>query len=169
MPHYNPSNIETISRFLNGLRTSTSTLLAASYLLQNQVELFNVYGRIKVHELFGEVSTIISNTATTLLYNWTSSSPVIAVQPLCAASASMAQLAVGERVAWIGGAVATAAVLTATAGITDVNRTSQIVGTDGGVGTIGILTAGANATSGALKFSIFWSAMSDGAYVEAIL
>ncbi len=169
MPNYHPSTVAEWSRLKNGLCTSTGTLLAASYLLQNQVELFNLYGRVKIHELFGEVSTIISNTATTLLYNWTSTTPVIAVQPLCAASASMAQLAVGERVAWIGGAVATAAVLTATAGITDVNRTSQIVGTDGGVGTIGILTAGANATSGALKFSVFWSAMSDGAYIEALL
>lgn len=169
MPTYSPSTIARIGDLLNGLRTSTASLLAASYLLQNQVELFNVHGRVKIHDLFGEVTTIISNTATTLLYNWTSTTPSIAVQPLCAASASMAQLAVGERVAWIGGAVATAAVLTATPGITDVARNPQIVGTSGGVGTIGILTAGANATSGALTFSIFWSPMSDGAYVSAIL
>ena len=169
MPNYNPSTIARIGDLTNGIRVDTAALAAATYMIQNQVELFNVYGRVRIHTLFGEVTTIISNTATTCLYNFTSTSPVIAVQPLCAASGSCAQLAVGERIMWVGGAVATAAVLTATPGISDINPAPQVVGTNGGTGTIGILTAGANATSGVVKFSIFYTPMSDGAYVTAIL
>jgi len=167
MPSYSPSTISRIGDLVNGIRVSTSALAAETYIHQNQTELFNVYGRIKIHELFGEVSEAISNNAATVQYNFTSTTPVIAVQPLQAASASVAQLAVGERIAWIGGAVATAAVLTATPGITDVARIPQIVGTDGGVATIGILTAAADCTDGTVKFTIFYTPMSDGAYVTA--
>lgn len=167
MGSYSPSTIARIGDLLNGLRTDTGIVLGTVGMIQNQYELFDIVGRCKIHELFGEVTTAISNTVTTLLYNWTSTSPVIAVQPLCAASASLAQLAEGERIAWLGGAVATAAVITATPGITDVARSSQIVGTYAGTGTIGILTAAANMTSGAARFSCFWSPMSPGAYIKA--
>jgi hypothetical protein len=169
MPNYNPSTIARIGDLTNGIRVDTSTLAGATYLAQTQVELFNVFGRVRIHSLFGEVIVVFSNHATTVLYNFTSSSPVIAVQPLCAATSTVAQLAVGERIMWVGGAVATAAVLTATPAISDINPTPQIVGTIGGVGTIGMLTAAASLTSGTVKFSIFYTPMSDGAYVTAVL
>lgn len=169
MANYNPSTIARIGDLVNGIRVDTAALAAATYLAQTQVELFAVHGRIKIHDLFGEVKVVFSNNATTLQYNFTSTSPAVAVQPLQAATASVAQLAVAERIAWIGGAVATAAVLTATPGITDVARIPQIVGTDGGVGSIGFLTAAASLTSGSVKFSIFYTPMSDGAYVTANL
>ena len=105
-----------------------------------------------------------------LKYTFTSSSPVIAVADITAVTASLAQLAIGERITWIGGAVATAAVITATPGITDVARSSQIVGVSAGVGTIGINTATASITGSAtVKFSVFYTPMSDGAYVTAAL
>lgn len=165
--NFNQSTISMVGVLTNGIRVDTATLAAASYFNQAQHELFTVYGRIKIHNLFGEVTTVFSNNAATLLYNFTSSSPVIAVQPLCAACASVAQLAVGERIWWVGGAVATAAVLTATPGISDINVTPQVVGTIGGTASIGILTAAANLSSGGVVFSICYTPMSDGAYVVA--
>jgi hypothetical protein len=169
MSNYSPSTIARIADLLNGLMVSTGVLAAATYIAQAQKELFTVRGRIKIHDLFSEVSVIFGAQAALVQYNFTSSSPVIAVQPLCAVSASVASLAVGERIAWIGGAVGTAAIITATPGITDIARGSQIVGTDGGVGTIGILNTIASVTSGSFKTVIFWSAMSDGASVEALV
>ena len=171
--NYNPSTIARIGDLVNGIRVDTSSLAAATYLLTGptQTEIFNVYGRIKIHELFGEVATAaFSNHACVLYYTYTSTSPVISVAALSAASASLAQLAIGERIAWIGGAVATATVLTATPGITDVARTPQIVGVESGVATLGINTATASITGLAtVKFSIFYTPMSDGAYVTSIL
>jgi hypothetical protein len=173
MPNYAPSTIARIGDLINGVRVETSALAAATYMLTGptQTEIFNVYGRIKIHELFGEVAgAAFSNDACVLYYTYTSSSPVIAVAPLSSVGASMAQLAVGERVAWIGGAVATATVLTATPGITDVARIPQIVGVSSGVGTIGINTATASITGAAtVKFAIFYTPMSDGAYVSVRL
>ncbi|HBA83388.1 MAG TPA: hypothetical protein DCZ95_04755 [Verrucomicrobia bacterium] len=174
MPNYNASTIARIGDLVNGIRVDTSVIANATYLAGTQVEIFNVVGRVKIHSLFGEVCVVCSNNATALLFNYTSTTPSIAVQPLCGASGSMAQLAVAERVWWVGGAVATAAVLTATPGISDINATPQIVGsvTSAGanaVGTIGILTSVANQASGSIRFSIFYTPMSDGAYVTAVL
>lgn len=173
MPNYSPSTIARIGDLLNGIRVDTSSLAAATYMLTGptQTEIFNVYGRVKIHELFGEVSTAaFSNHACVLKYTFTSSSPVIAVADITAVTASLAQLAIGERMSWIGGAVATAAVITATPGITDVARIPQIVGVNAGIGTIGINTATASITGLAVvKFSIFYTPMSDGAYVTKVL
>lgn len=171
--NYNPSTIARIGDLVNGIRVDTAALAAATYMLTGptQTEIFNVFGRVKIHDLFGEVATAaFSAHACVLYYTFTSSSPVIAVGPLSAASASLSQLAVGERIAWIGGAVATATVITATPGITDVARGTQIVGVSAGVGTIGINTATASITGLAtVTFSIFYTPMSDGAYVTAAL
>ena len=119
MPNYNPSTIARIGDLVNGIRVDTSVLAAATYLLtgNNQTEIFNIVGRIKLHNLFGEVTTVLDNQATTLYYNVTWTTPTIAVGPISAASGSLAQLAVGEKISWLGGAVATAVVLTATPGI----------------------------------------------------
>jgi hypothetical protein len=172
--NFNPSTIEAVGYLTNGVRVDTSVLANATYLAQTQVELFNVIGRIKVHNLFLEVTVVCSNNATQVLFNYTSTTPVIAVQPLCGKCATIAQLAVGERVFWVGGAVATAAVLTATPGISDINVTPHVVGgvaTAGTnfVGTIGMLSSDASQASGSVRASIFYTPMSDGAYVSAIL
>jgi len=167
MANYNPSTIARIGDLVNGIRVTTGALAGATYIETTQHELFNVYGRIKIHALFSEVTVVFSNNAALVQYNFTSTTPSIAVQPLCAVSASVAQLAVGERITSVGGAVGTAAILTATPGITDINITPQIVGTDGGVATIGILSTTASLSSGAFKTSIFYTPMSDGAYVTA--
>jgi len=169
--NYNPSTIARIGDLTNGIRVDTSELAAATYLLtgDTQTDIFNVYGRVRIHSLFGEVTTILDAQATTLYYNFTSTSPVIAVQPISSVSGSLTGLAVGERIMWVGGVVATAVVLTATAGISDVNPAPQVVGTNGGTAKIGILTADASMTSGKLIFSIFYTPMSDGAYVTARL
>jgi len=171
--NYSPSTIARIGDLVNGIRVDTSDLAAATYFLTGttQTELFNIYGRIKIHELFGEVAgAAFSNHACVVYYNYTSTSPVLAVAAISSVSASLAQLAIGERIAWIGGAVATAVVLTATPGITDVARIPQIVGVNAGVGTIGMLTDTASITGAAtVKFSLFYTPMSDGAYVTAAL
>jgi len=171
--NYNPSTIARIGDIVNGIRVDTSALAAATYMLTGptQTEIFNVFGRIKIHELFGETAdAAFSAHACVLKYTFTSSSPVIVVADIQSVSATLSQLAVGERIAWIGGAVATAVVLTATPAITDVARIPQIVGVNAGVGTIGINTATASITGAAtVTFSIFYTPMSDGAYVTARL
>jgi hypothetical protein len=173
MANYNASTIARIGDLVNGIRVDTSGLAAATYFLTGgtQTELFNIYGRVKIHELFGEVSgAAFSNNACVLKYTLTMSSPVIAVADIQSVSASLAQLAIGERISWIGGAVANAVVITGPPACTDVARTPQILGVNAGVGTIGINTATASITGLAVvTFSVFYTPMSDGAYITARL
>lgn len=177
MANYSASTIQVIGDIMNGIRVDTSVLANATYLLgaaNTQTEIFNVYGRVKIHNLFLEVTVVCSNDATQVLFNYTSTTPTIAVQPLCAKCATIAQLAVGERIYWVGGAVATAAVLTATPGISDINVTPQVIGSvtaagTNAVGTIGILASDASQASGSVRGSIWYTPMSDGAYISAIL
>lgn len=170
MANYAPSTRARISDFINGMRVETSVLANATYFLQAQHEMFTVVGRIMVLNLFWEAITVNGAGATLFQYNFTSTTPAVGVQPLGAVTASIAALAQGQRVLNVGGAVATAHVITASAGISDVTNTSpQIIGTKDGEGTIGILTTTANAVSGTHQHVLQYIPLSDGAYAEALL
>lgn len=175
MANYAPSTRARIADLITGMHVKTSVLANATYMIQGQVELFNVYGRIQVLQLYIEACTVFDAALTDIQFNFTSSTPTVAVQPMCAVNAgSLTGLAQGLRIVWVGGAVATACAITATAGISDLICVSpQIIGThDGttaGVGTIGQLTSVANQTSGTHQAHIYYIPMSDGAYVTAVL
>ena len=172
MANYQPSTIQAIGDIQRGVIVETSVLANATYLLtgDNQTEIFNVYGRIMLTQLFCEAITAFGAQATTMYYNFTSTTPAVAVQPISAASGSLSGLAQGLRHVFVGGAVATACVITATAGVSDVICVNpQIIGTKSGVATIGILTAAASQLSGTCQFACCYVPMSDGAYVTAAL
>jgi hypothetical protein len=170
MPNYNPSTQDRIGDLITGMRVDTAVLANLTYLHQDQHEAFNVYGRVMVLQLFWEAITVNGAGATLFQYNFTSTTPAVGVQPMGAVSASIATLAQGLRCVWLGGAVATAHVITASAGISDVICVEpQIIGTKDGVGTIGFLTTTADAVSGTHQHSVYYIPMSDGAYIEANL
>lgn len=168
--HYNPSTQARIADLVAGMHVQTSVLANLTYLHQDQWEAFNVYGRILVLNLYMEAITVNGAGATLFQYNFTSTTPAIGVQPMGAVSASIAALAQGQRVCWVGGAVATAHVITATAGISDVTCVNpHIIGTEGGVGSIGFLTTTADAVSGTHQHNLHYVPLSVGAYAEANL
>jgi len=170
MANYAPSTRARIADLITGMRVETTVLANLTYLHQDQWEAFNVYGRIMVLQLYFEAITVNGAGATLFQYNFTSTTPVIGVQPMGAVSASVAALAQGLRCVWVGGAVATAHVITATAGISDVISTSpHIIGTADGVGTIGFVTSVADAVSGTHQHVLHYIPMDDGSYAEANL
>ena len=154
-----------------GVRVETSVLNAATYLLTGpiQSEMFNVYGAIRIMQLFMEAITDLDNKATVMKFTYDSNTPAIAVQNLSAVGGALTSLARGLRQVHIGGAVASTPVITATAGISDVLCvTPQIVGCNGGIGTIGINTATVSMTSGTVQFVLCYAPMSEGAYCTAV-
>jgi hypothetical protein len=170
MPNYNPSTIGRIADIHAGIRVETSVFANLTYFHQDQWEIFKIYGRIWVRQLFIEAITDNGAGATQLLFNCTFTTPVIAVNSICAKCASIAAMVRGVRVVWLGGAVLTAAVITDGAGVSDVlPDAGQILGGEGFIGTIGMLTSDADAASGTSKAVIFYVPLSDGAYVEANL
>ena len=168
--NYSPSTRARIADLITGMRVETTVLPNLTYLHQDQWEAFNVFGRIIVLQLFWEAITINGAGAILFQYNFTSTTPAVGVQPLGAVSASIATLAQGLRCLWLGGAVATAHVITATAGISDVISVNpQIIGTKDGVGSIGFVTSVADAVSGTHQHVLQYIPLSDGAYAEANL
>ncbi len=170
---YNESVRQHIADCFVGARVETGVLAAATYLLAGptSTELFNVIGRIRIMQLFMEATVVLSNSACEVYFTFTSTTPAIAIQPLNGTPVGgVPLLAQGLRLVYIGGAVASLGVITATAGISDVLCASpSIVGTEGGVGTIGITTDSVSCTSGSVQFCLCYAPMSEGAYCTAIL
>lgn len=162
-----------IGYIAGGLRVETSTLANATYLLGaggTQTELFNVSGRIMVLQLYLELITAASANATTIQFNCTFTTPAIALNAMGAASAAITSKGQGQRIVHVGGAVATAAVITDSAGLSDVTCTTpHIVGGHGFVGTIGIAAAAADQASGTFRAILHYLPFSDGASAAAAL
>lgn len=170
--NYSPSTISRVSDIALGIPVQTSVLTNTVAMVQNQYELFNVYGRIVLTQLYLEMITAFSNTATTVQFNYTGTTPVLAVKPLTAASAALnagGAMPVGGRVIWLGGAVATAAGVTVATGLcSDIsNVKAAVIGCVGCTMTIGMLTAAANATSGTTQAFLRYYEDYPGSYVTA--
>ena len=173
MPNYNPSTIARISDIRNGIWVQTGTLTNTVHLIQNQVELFNIYGRILLHQLFVELLSDYGANATTLQFNYTFTTPTLTIKPLTGASGAFTSMPRGGRISWLGGAVATAAGITVATGLCSdlvMDKSGAIIGGASSVGTIGMLTGAANGTQGTSRAFLFYSQCADdGAYVTAAL
>jgi hypothetical protein len=173
MANYAPSTRERISDLVAGMRVQTGVFDANTYLNHvtntGQFELFNVSGRILLMHLYIEVTTVLGAGAAVVSFTYTSSSPTIAVAEICDASASIATLAEGGRIVWPGGIVATLATITPSAGISDYTPPGNphYIGTQGGTGTIGMLTATATPASGAAQAFMNYVPLEVGASVTA--
>lgn len=164
--HYTASTRDRIGDLVTGMRVDTSVLAGGTYFDQADWNIFNVFGRIMIMEMYLEVVTLMGAEATTLFFTYTSSTPVIGVKPFSTVSLdTLANADVGARMNFVGGALTGVATLSATECIGDEHCADPImVGMESGIGTIGIDTVVAGAT-GTVRFSIHYVPMSDGAYV----
>ena len=173
MANYAPSTRERIADLVAGMRVQTGVFAANTYINHvtntGQFELFNVHGRILLMHLYIEAITVFGAGAAVVSFTYTSSSPVIAVQEICDASASVAALPQGGRIVWPGGVVATLATITPGAGVSDYTPPGNphYIGTQGGTGTIGMLTATATPASGTAQAFMNYVPLENGAYVTA--
>lgn len=171
--HYTKSTIDVVGDLHNGLHVETSVYDCLVYWLglggPVQLELFNVFGRILLLQLFCEMTEIQGGGATLIQFNATFATPPVGVQPISAASVAVTNLAVGSRVVWQGGAIASIPQVTVVAvgGISDVFPPArQIIGTVGGIGTIGHIPSIADTiTTGEARANLFYVPLSDDAYV----
>jgi len=177
MANYAPSTRARIADLITGMhvKTTDGVLAAANFTIAAQTELFNVVGRIAVKQLFVELTAAADANATQVLFNCTFTTPTIAANAMCGKCASIASLGAHGRIVLVGGAVATAAIITDSAGLTDVETAGKIhiLGgeTTAGantVGTIGMLASDATqAASIKATGHLFYYPMSAGAYAEA--
>jgi hypothetical protein len=167
MRSYANSTVE-VSEVLNsGLRVETGIAVCTTTIFkQTSVPIFTVYGVIRISALFGEATTVFSADAAKGRFTFTSSDPVIAEANMSADSAVVTSLAKGTRLTLQGDVVGTAAVITASAGISFWPLGKMIVGTNGGTGTINLNNDGAavSVATGAMQFVLCYTPLSDGAY-----
>jgi hypothetical protein len=128
------------------------------------VDLFTVYGRIRVLSLDVEAVTAWSNDATTLKFTFDPSVPAIAEVDISAACTTVAQLGIGRRVRLVGTALNTAAAIDANAAISLQPAGYLELGCFDGVGKIGVTSAAAAQTSGTCKATLTYVPITEGAY-----
>ena len=173
--HYAASTRDRIGDLVTGMRIDTSVGAATTYVTSAQKEIFNVYGRIMILEMYLEVITAFGANASTVQFNATfldtdGTTSLYTVQNLSATSTDdLTSAAAGDRLNYVGGAVNGVPTVSSTPAIGDEHCADPtIVGMENGIGTIGVVTAGADATDGTCQFSIHYIPMSDGAYVTAV-
>ena len=168
--NYKASTWDRVSDLVTGMRVDTSVGAGTTYVTSAQKEIFNVFGRILILEMYLEVITALGADASTVQFNATWSTPAYTVQALSATSTDvLTSAAAGDRLNYVGGAVNAVPTVSSTPGVGDEHCADPtIVGLESGIGTIGVVTAGADATQGTIQFSIHYIPMSDGAYVTAV-
>lgn len=177
MANYAPSTRARIADLITGMhvKTTDGVLVAANFTNAAQTELFTVVGRIMLLQMFVELTAAADANATQVQFNCTFTTPVIAVNAMGAKCASIATKGAHTRITWVGGVVATAHVLTDSAGLTDVVANPHILGgeTAAGantVGTIGMLISDATqAATISATGHLYYIPMSEGAYAEALV
>jgi len=158
-PYYDPSLIALSSLYQTGIRVDRAAASTAVLFTTAKVPLFTVSGgRIKLIALYGEVTTVISNDAT--LAKFTGTPTVGTAVDLCANSASLASAPVGKLLVMTG-TLATALTI-ANAGGALWQATPHIVA----AGTVDI-TGSVQGVTGAVKFSLHYVPLDDGAYVTS--
>ena len=151
-----------------GVRVDTKVVACATYLTAAAHTPFNLVGRVKINHFFIEAMTVWGAQAGTILFNYDAITPAIAAQGLSIASGVVTSLAQGLRVVFVGGVVGTAAVITATAGVSDVIcEAPHIVGVRAGTAYVGYENTGAAVTSGTMQVTICYTPMEDGAHMSA--
>lgn len=176
--NYNSSTRDRVADLITGMHVKTTDggLAVAEFTATAQTELFTIVGRIAVKQLFIELTAAADVNATVVAFNTTFTTPTIALNGMCANSASIAALGAHGRITFVGGAVATAAIITDSAGLTDVETAGKIhilggetaAGTNT-VGTIGMLASTASqAATITATAHLFYFPMSTGAYAEAV-
>ncbi len=170
----NKSVVEAVGDLNRGLLVETSTILAtACWETADHQAIFNTYGRILLLELYGEITTDMAGAAQPN-FSYTGITPAsVGITDICAVSASIAALVIGNRVVWPGGTVAGVLLISGNAYLSPAHTgVGFILGgvTAAGVNFVGAIWADgswADATAGAVRFSCVYAPMSDGAYVTA--
>ena len=180
MANYAPSTRARIADLIAGMHVETTkgVLVAAKFATgDTDTSLFNIYGRIAVTQLFIELTSAADANVTQVAFYATFTTPVIGLNPLCIKCASIASLGAYGRIVHVGGAVGTSAVITDSAGASDVEMAGKINILGGesaaGIPTVGVIGMRSSDASQAATIAatghVFYYPMSPGAYVTAAI
>src|SRR3990172_13343405 len=135
MSSYSPSTIAQIGDLnpKRGLVCRTATVNNTDVFKATAVNIFKVTGKIRIFSLDYEAITGFSADASVPRWQFVSTTPVVALTNISAASASNISMALGERVVFPGTALNTAPAIDAAIGITPKPANAMDVGSEGGL------------------------------------
>lgn len=170
--NYSQSTRQRVADLNAGILVETATFAALTYLHRNQVEAFDIRGRVLLYQYWMEAITAIDGAAL-VAFNYTFSVPSLAVKPFSGTgvSGSLDAFAIGSRITYSGGAVAdntVPAVTVASGCFSDALPSKPVIlGCLDAVGTIGWVTTSADCSAGTMRAAILYVPLSKGAYIAA--
>jgi len=170
---YNENTQIRIGSVIAGIRTETPVLSTLATYWTNPVTfaVFNVVGLLKVVAMYLEITSALDANATTLVFRWTGTLPVVGIATMGSASASIASSAAGVKVMFTGtGQVAAGPI----AGIAYWPATYFVGGqTAAGVNVTGVISAliagGTQAATASGRYVLHYVPMTEGAYAETAI
>jgi hypothetical protein len=170
MPSYSPSTISEVGDLnpKRGLVCRTATVNNTAVLIATAVNIFKITGKIRIVSLDYEAITQFGAQASVPRWQFVSTTPVVALTNISAASTTNSAMALGKRVVFQGTALATAPAIDAVAGITPKPANAMDVGSEGGVLYLAI-DADVAQTSGTSVFTLCYLPLTDGAAAEALM
>ena len=170
--NYSVSTIDRIGDITRGIHVKTGTILntlAFDNAPALELDLFTVYGRIRIIGLNCEAVSAFAAEASLLQWRFKSTTPVIAYADISAVSLTVQSIPIGARIMWRGTAVNTAPDVSATQASIAVVQDWMDVGLTGGVGVIGSLCTTATQASGSCLMNLYYLPISEGAYAVALI
>ena len=169
MANYSPSTIARVGDLnpKRGIVCRTATVDNTSVFAATAVNIYKVTGKIRIVSLDYEAITQFGAQASVPRWQFVSTTPVVALTNISAASATNSGMALGKRVAFQGTALTTAPAIDAIAGITPKPADAMDVGSEGGVLYLA-LDADVAQTSGTSVFTLCYLPLTAGAAAEAL-
>jgi hypothetical protein len=167
---YSPSTIAKVGDLnpKRGIVCRTATVNNTAAFLTTAVNIFKVTGKIRIVSLDHEAVTDFGAQASVPRWQFESTTPVVALTNISAASSSNSGLAQGKRVSLAGTSLATALVVDGVAGITPQPADTIDIGSEGGVFYLAQDSDVAQ-LSGTSIFTLCYLPLTDGAAAEALM
>ncbi len=166
---YSPSTIAKIGDLnpKRGIVCRTSVVNNTDTFKTTAVNIFKITGKIRIVSLDHEAITEFGAQASVPRWQFVSTTPVVALTNISAASASNSALGLGARVVFQGTALNTAPAIDAAIGITPKPANAMDIGSEGGVLHLAQDSDVAQ-TSGTAVYTLCYLPLTDGAAAEAL-
>jgi len=169
MSNYSPSTIAKVGDLnpKRGIVCRTAVVNNTDVFKAAAVNIFKITGKIRIVSLDYEAITDFAVDSSIPRWQFVSTTPVVALTNISAASADNSAIPLGTRVVFQGTALNTAPAIDAAVGITPKPANMMDVGSEGGVLHLA-LDSDVAQTSGTSIFTLCYLPLTYGAVVEAL-
>lgn len=169
---YNQNTQDMIGFIKTGIRVETPVLttLATYWTDTAEFAVFNVVGLIKIIAMYLEVTSALDANATSIVFRWTGTIPVVGVATMGVKSGSLATSLPGVRATFLGPGT----ILIGTEGVSYLPAPNFVGGQTGlGVNATGVISVliddGTQAATASGRYVLHYVPMTEGAYAVSAI